>query len=77
MVAWLRRHGLAAWVGISLLVSACIALSTPLPHPLPEAALRAEPVYRAEVGWRLFVVLCSAGWVFVGALTSRGLTGDR
>lgn len=68
----LRRYGFAALVLGALACACYLAGSTTVPDPVPDFALRAEEIYRLEIGGAFFVAFYLATMAFVLALSGRG-----
>lgn len=68
----IRHHGFPLLVIAGLITSAYLAASVPVPNPVPDFALQAEPVYRLEVGAACFAVFYLATMALVLALDGRG-----
>jgi hypothetical protein len=74
MRGWLKDFGFPVLVLAALAASGYLAASVPVPHPVPDFALQAAPVYRLEVGAVSFAILYLAAMAFVLALGGRGFT---
>lgn len=68
----IRHHGFPVLVLAGLAVSAYLAASTTVPHPVPAFALKAAAVYRLEVGAACFVAFYLAAMAVILALDGRG-----
>jgi hypothetical protein len=70
----LKNFGFALLVLIGLVVAGYLAVNCRVPDPLPDFALRAEEVYRVEIGAACFIAFYLAATAFVLALNGRGFT---
>jgi hypothetical protein len=68
------RWGFAAMVAVAIAVGFAVAVTVEPPADIPSIALRAMPVYRAEVGAAVFFGLYLATMAFVLAMHNRGFT---
>jgi len=68
------RRAFAIAVGLAALLAAYLAWSVTAPQQVPDFALRAEPVYRAEVGAAVFLGQYLVIMAFVLALNNRGFS---
>ncbi|HWN73129.1 MAG TPA: hypothetical protein VNN15_04910 [Solirubrobacterales bacterium] len=71
---WTGQHAFAIAVGLAALVAAYLAWSAVVPQQVPDFALRAKPVYRAEVGAAVFLGQYLVIMAFVLALNNRGFS---
>ncbi len=70
----MRSYGFAALVLLAIGAAAFLAIGTEVPEPVPDFALRAQAIYRVEIGLGSFLgfyVVCS---LFVSALNGQGIT---
>jgi hypothetical protein len=70
----LARWGFAALVAAAIAVGFFAGATVTPPVDLPTVALRAEPVYRVEVGGAVFISLYVATMALTLALHNRGFT---
>jgi hypothetical protein len=68
------RWGFAAMVTLGIAVGVAAAATVALPEDIPSFALRATPVYRAEVGTAVFFSFYLATMALVLAMHNRGFT---
>ena len=68
------RWGFAAMVAVAIAVGLAVAVTVAPPADIPSFALRAEPVYRVEVGAAIFFGLYLATMALVLAMHNRGFT---
>jgi hypothetical protein len=69
---WFQNYGFACLVLAALLSASYQAATVSVPNPVPDFALKAEQVYRLEVGATFFVVFYLAAMALVLALSGRG-----
>jgi hypothetical protein len=69
---WLEKYGLAFLVAMALACSGYLAGSVAIPQPVPDYALRAQEIYRLEIGVAFFVAFYLATMAVVLALTGKG-----
>ena len=74
VMAWMERWGFATLVGFAVVLAFVVGATVAVPGDIPTVALRAEPVYRLEVGGALFAGLYVVAMAFVLALRNRGFT---
>jgi hypothetical protein len=68
------RWGFAAMVTLGIAVGVAAAATVALPEDIPSFALRATPVYRAEVGTAVFFSFYLVTMALVLAMHNRGFT---
>lgn len=73
-VAWVAQWGFAILVAAGVLAAADVAWKTHIPAQVPDFALRAEAVYRIEVGAATFLGLYLVTMALVLALNNRGFS---
>lgn len=71
---WIGQWGFSCLVGAAGLGAACIAWKVAVPEQVPDFALRAEAIYRIEVGAAAFLGLYLMIMAFVLALNNRGFS---
>lgn len=71
---WVAHWGFAITVGLAALVAAYVAWNVDVPREVPDFALNAAPVYRAEAGAATFLGLYLVAMAFVLALNNRGFS---
>jgi len=69
---WFKSYGFATLVLAALACAVWIAANVAVPAPVPDFALRAEEIYRLEVGAAFFVAFYLVAMAFVLALSGRG-----
>jgi hypothetical protein len=74
LTRWLADWGLAAMVGIAVLVAVVVAWTVAVPSPAPNFALKASAIYRIEIGTAAFLGIYLVGMAFALALNNRGFT---
>ena len=72
MRRWLENYGFAFLVLAALMSASYQAATVAVPDPVPDFALKAEQVYRLEVGAAFFVVFYLAAMALILALSGRG-----
>jgi hypothetical protein len=72
--AWVARWGFAAMVAAATTIAFVVAVTVAIPPEVPNVALQAPALYRAEVGGAIFICLYLASVAFVLALRNRGFT---
>jgi hypothetical protein len=70
--SWFKSYGFAALVLVALTVAVYLGANVAVPAPVPDFALRAEEIYRLEVGAAFFVAFYLVAMAFVLALSGRG-----
>jgi hypothetical protein len=73
-VSWIAQWGFAVLVAVAVLAAAYVAWKVSIPAPVPDFALRAEAVYRIEVGASTFMGLYVLTMALVLALNNRGFS---
>jgi hypothetical protein len=71
---WLARWGFAVTVAAAIVIGLAFAVTVVPPTDIPTFALRAAPVYRAEVGATVFLGLYIASMALALALQNRAFT---
>jgi hypothetical protein len=69
---WFKSYGFAMLVLVALAGALWIAAHVAVPAPAPDFALRAEEIYRLEVGAAFFVAFYLVAMALVLALSGRG-----
>jgi hypothetical protein len=72
--AWIAQWGFAILVGLAALVAAYLAWKAALPEQVPDFALKAEAVYRVEIGAATFLGIYLVIMAFALALNNRGFS---
>jgi len=74
ILAWLSRWGFAVLVSIGVVVAVAAAWRVHVPVTVPDFALKAETIYRVEVGAGTFLGFYLVTMAFVLALSNRGFS---
>jgi hypothetical protein len=74
LVPWVSQWGFAVLVAAGVLVAGYVAWRVHVPSDVPDFALKAEAVYRVEVGAGTFLGLYLVMMAFVLALNNRGFS---
>jgi hypothetical protein len=72
--AWLTKWGFAVLVGAAALGAAYLAWKVAVPKQVPDFALKAEAIYRIEIGAAAFLGLYLVIMAFVLSLNNRGFS---
>lgn len=72
--AWIARWGFSCLVGAAALGSGYLAWKVAVPAQVPDFALKAEAIYRIEVGAAAFLGLYLVTMAFALALNNRGFS---
>lgn len=72
--SWMARWGFSLLVGFAALGAVYLAWKVAIPKNLPDFALKAEALYRIEVGAGTFLGLYLVIMAFVLALNNRGFS---
>jgi hypothetical protein len=74
LIAWIAQWGFAILVTLGIVAAVYVAWKVHVPAKVPDFALKAEAIYRIEVGAATFLGLYLVTMAFVLALNNRGFS---